>query len=95
MRRFSFMLVGLLVLALPVVLFVVQNQHLTTDLGLNLGVWAGVTVDPLPVVYLLLGTTFSGLFLGLIVGAIRSSGLKRKVRQLEAEITLQAVQGRD
>ncbi|GEM_PF-3289753 len=95
MRRFLILLVLFLLLALPVVLFVVQNQHHTTTLGLNLGVWAGVTPDPLPVAHLLLWTGLGGLVVGLFASYFRSSALKRRVRQLEAELTLQAVQGRD
>ena len=95
MRRFLFLAVCLLLLALPVVLFVAQNQHHAVSLGLNLGVWAGVTPGPLPVAHLLVWTGLGGLTLGLVVGYFRSSALKRRVRQLEAELTLQAVQGRN
>lgn len=95
MRRTLILLICLVILALPVVLFVAQNQHRATVLGLNLGVWAGVTPTPLPVAHLLLWTGLGGLVVGLLAGFFRSSALKRRVRQLEAELTLQAVQGRD
>ncbi len=95
MRRILIVLVCLVLLVLPVVLFVMQNQHQTTALGLNLGFWAVVTPDHLPVAHLLVWTGLGGLLMGLVVGFFRSTALKRKVRQLEAELTLQAVQGPD
>jgi uncharacterized integral membrane protein len=95
MRRYLILAVCLLLLVLPVVLFVAQNQHHAVPLGLNLGVWAGVTPGPLPVAHLLVWASLGGLVVGLFAGFFRSSALKRRVRQLEAELTLQAVPGRD
>ncbi len=95
MRRTLLWLVPLLIVATPVGLFIVQNEHQTANLGLNLGVWAGITPAPVPVAAVVVCTGLVGLLLGLVVGMVRSSATRRKIRQLEAELTLQAVQGRD
>ena len=93
MRRLVISLLCLALLAVPVVLFVAQNQHHAVPLALNLGLWAGETTGPLPVPHLLVWTGLGGLVRGLLAGFVRSSSLKRRVRQLEAELTLAAVQG--
>ncbi|MCB9778068.1 MAG: hypothetical protein H6742_05860 [Alphaproteobacteria bacterium] len=83
--RWTALVTALLVLGL-LTLFVVQNLQQTTDLYLDLWVWAGHFKQPLPVPLLLLGTFCGGLLVGAIWGLAGRMTQARRVEQLEQDL---------
>lgn len=76
-------------------LFFFQNRAFEAELGMNLGFWAGKLPAPVPVPALVLVSGLSGLLLGWAWGALRSMGLSRRVKQLEAQQASAAIRQDD
>lgn len=90
--RWTLLVVVLLVLGV-LSLFVVQNLGRTTDLSLDLWVWAAHLRQPVPVPWLLLGTFAAGFLLGGgwgLVGRIRANS---RVEQLEQDLARASLRG--
>ena len=92
-------LIGGLVLVLLLAgfsaLFFFQNRAFEAEIGMNFGFWAGKIPAPVPVPALVLAAGFSGLALGWFWGALRSFGLARRVKQLEAQQASAAIRQDD
>jgi len=76
-------------------LFFFQNQAFEAELGMNLGVWAGKLPAPVPVPAAVLVAGFGGVLLGWGWGSLRSFGLARRVKQLEAQQASAAIRQDD
>jgi uncharacterized integral membrane protein len=76
-------------------LFYYQNRAFEAEIGMNFGFWAGKIPGPVPVPVLVLLAGFSGLLLGWVWGSLRSFGLARRVKQLEAQQASAAIRQDD
>ena len=83
--RWTLLVVVLLVLGV-LSLFVVQNLERTTDLSLDLWVWAAHLRQPVPVPWLLLGTFLGGFLLGGGWGLVGRMRAHSRVEQLEQDL---------
>lgn len=90
--RWTLLVVVLLVLGV-LSLFVVQNLGRTTDLSLDLWVWAAHLRQPVPVPWLLLGTFATGFLLGGGWGLIGRMRANSKVEQLEQDLARASLRG--
>ncbi len=83
--RWILLVVVLLVVGLAT-LFTVQNLGRTTDLSLDLWVWAAHLRQPVPVPYLLLACFGSGLLLGGAWGLVAKMSSASRIADLEQDV---------
>jgi len=81
-----FMLVVVLLVVGLLALFTVQNLGRTTDLNLDLWVWAAHLRQPVPVPYLLLGALGVGLVLGGVWGLAGRVTAASRIATLEQDL---------
>lgn len=83
--RWTLLVVVLLVAGL-LALFTVQNLGRTTDLSLDLWVYAAHLRQPLPVPYLLLGCFLGGLIAGVGWGLVSKMSSAQRIADLEQDL---------